>query len=136
MTGSTARLHKAKGMTKSSKAGIEMTISTTHHEISTPFSALHAKPIQDLKVAGIGLEKLTDQQTEVAIQLSQGCSNKIIAHTIKRSQATVKAHLSAILRALGCTNRTQAALLIYQWRAANRSAEGDSVSRSSGCKNA
>ncbi len=61
------------------------------------------------------LNGLTAQQMQVALMLSQGHSNKAIAHEFTRSQATVKAHESAILRQLGCTNRTQAALLIFQW---------------------
>ena len=70
------------------------------------------------------LNDLTEQQMQVVMLLSQGHSNKTIAHALARSQATVKSHITAILRVLGCTNRTQAALLIFQWLAkrSNRSA--------------
>ena len=62
------------------------------------------------------LSDLSDQQMKVVLLLSHGHSNKTIAYVLKRSQATIKAHVSAIMRVLGCTNRTQAALLIFQWR--------------------
>jgi DNA-binding NarL/FixJ family response regulator len=113
-----------------------MSVMVTLNEVTAPLSAAHAKPVLDSKSVGNCLKDLTDQQIEVSLLLSEGHSNKIIAHTMKRSQATVKAHLSAILRVLGCTNRTQAALLIYQWRVANRNDEGVSVSRNSGTKSA
>ena len=61
------------------------------------------------------LTDLTKQQMKVALLLSQGHSNKVIGYELRKSQATIKAHISVILRQLGCTNRTQAALLIFQW---------------------
>ncbi len=43
--------------------------------------------------------------------LSEGHANKAIAWVLGVEEATAKAHVSAILRKFGCTNRTQAALL-------------------------
>jgi DNA-binding NarL/FixJ family response regulator len=37
--------------------------------------------------------------------------NKQIAHELQISEATVKAHMTVVLRKLGATNRTQAVLL-------------------------
>jgi two-component system, NarL family, nitrate/nitrite response regulator NarL len=52
---------------------------------------------------------LTTRQIEVLKQLSQGKSNKGIAHELGLSEKTVKAHITAIFKALNVINRTQAA---------------------------
>ena len=52
---------------------------------------------------------LTPRQVEVLNALAGGLSNKEIAFKHRLSEKTVKAHVSAIFRALGVTNRTQAA---------------------------
>ncbi len=56
---------------------------------------------------------LTPAQRRVMGHLSTGLVNKQIAHEMGISEATVKAHMTAILRKLGATNRTQA-LLVYR----------------------
>ena len=43
--------------------------------------------------------------------LCAGLLNKQIGYELGVSEATIKAHMSAILRKLGATNRTQAVLL-------------------------
>ena len=43
--------------------------------------------------------------------LATGMLNKQIAYELGVAEATVKAHMSAILRKLGASNRTQAVLL-------------------------
>ncbi len=52
---------------------------------------------------------LTRRQIEVLKQLSQGKSNKSIALELGLSEKTVKAHVTAIFKALNVINRTQAA---------------------------
>lgn len=52
---------------------------------------------------------LTPRQTEVLKLIVEGQSNKQIAYLLKLSEATVKAHISAIFRSLNVNNRTQAA---------------------------
>lgn len=54
---------------------------------------------------------LTRQQKRVLRLLSEGNSNKVIAAKLDISEATVKAHMSEIFKALNCQNRTQAALM-------------------------
>jgi DNA-binding NarL/FixJ family response regulator len=54
---------------------------------------------------------LTERQSEVLQQLMKGRSNKQIAHRLDVSEATVKVHVSAILRTLGLRSRVEAALL-------------------------
>lgn len=54
---------------------------------------------------------LTARQIEVLIYLSEGKSNKLIARELSMSENTVRVHVSAILSALGATNRTEAMLI-------------------------
>ena len=53
---------------------------------------------------------LTPRQLEVLTMVVQGNSNKVIAARLELAEATVKMHVTAILRTLGVTNRTQAAM--------------------------
>ncbi len=54
---------------------------------------------------------LTPQQIRVLMMLSQGLLNKQIAYELDVSEATVKAHVSAILQKLDVDSRTQAVIL-------------------------
>ena len=56
------------------------------------------------------LGTLTPQQVRVLMMLSQGLLNKQIAYELGVSEATVKAHVSAILSKLGVESRTQAVI--------------------------
>ncbi len=56
------------------------------------------------------LQTLTPQQTRVLSMLAEGLLNKQIAYELKVSEATVKAHVSAILTKLGVESRTQAVI--------------------------
>jgi DNA-binding NarL/FixJ family response regulator len=63
---------------------------------------------------------LTPQQVRVLMMLSEGLLNKQIAYQLGVSEATVKAHVSAILQKLGVDSRTQAVIAatkieIAQW---------------------
>jgi DNA-binding NarL/FixJ family response regulator len=76
-------------------------------------------PHEDDAVAG-RLKSLTPQQLRVLMMLGEGRLNKQIAYSLGVSEATVKAHVSAILQKLGVDNRTQAVLAagrfeIGQW---------------------
>ncbi len=57
------------------------------------------------------LSTLTPQQVRVLMMLSQGLLNKQIAYELSVSEATVKAHVSAILQKLDVDSRTQAVIL-------------------------
>jgi DNA-binding NarL/FixJ family response regulator len=57
------------------------------------------------------LSRLTPQQVRVLMMLSEGYPNKRIAHALSVSEATAKAHVSAILEKLEVENRTQAVIL-------------------------
>lgn len=57
------------------------------------------------------LASLTPAQTRILHYVSEGLLNKQIAYEMDISEATVKAHITAIFRRLGVTNRTQAVLV-------------------------
>lgn len=57
------------------------------------------------------LRDLTPQQFRVLAMVSTGLLNKQIAYELDVSEATVKAHMTAVMRKLGVGNRTQAVLL-------------------------
>jgi DNA-binding NarL/FixJ family response regulator len=64
---------------------------------------------------------LTPQQVRVLMMLGEGLLNKQIAFKLGVSEATVKAHVSAILQKLGVDSRTQAVIAINrissgEWR--------------------
>jgi DNA-binding NarL/FixJ family response regulator len=56
------------------------------------------------------LSTLTPQQVRVLMMLSDGLMNKQIAYELSISEATVKAHVSAILQKLDVDSRTQAVI--------------------------
>lgn len=56
------------------------------------------------------LSTLTPQQVRVLMMLSEGLLNKQIAYELGVSEATVKAHVSAILTKLNVDSRTQAVI--------------------------
>ncbi|MDW6002672.1 response regulator transcription factor [Vibrio mangrovi] len=57
---------------------------------------------------------LTPQQYKVLGMLSDGLLNKQIAYELNVSEATIKAHMTAIFRKLGVKNRTQAVILLNE----------------------
>ncbi|MFI0847025.1 response regulator [Mesorhizobium sp. IMUNJ 23232] len=61
------------------------------------------------QAAGGGGSPLTERQVEVLRRLSAGQPNKTIAYELDLSEKTVKAHITAIFKALNVVNRTQAA---------------------------
>ena len=57
------------------------------------------------------LQSLTPQQFRVLMMVAEGLLNKQIAYELDVSEATIKAHVTAIFRKLGVQNRTQALVL-------------------------
>lgn len=66
------------------------------------------RQVQD---ADPGHSSLTERQQTVLGLMADGKSNKEIANDLSITEITVKAHVSAILRKLGVSNRVQAAML-------------------------
>jgi DNA-binding NarL/FixJ family response regulator len=55
---------------------------------------------------------LTDRQVEVLALMMQGKSNKAICRSLDLAEPTVKNHVTAILKALKVTNRTEAVIAV------------------------
>jgi DNA-binding NarL/FixJ family response regulator len=66
----------------------------------------------DISDLATRLATLTPQQVRVLSMLGQGLLNKQIAYELGVSEATVKAHVSAILQKLGVDSRTQAVIAV------------------------
>lgn len=60
------------------------------------------------------LSELTPQQYKVLQLFAEGLLNKQIAYDLGVSEATIKAHATAIFRKLGVRNRTQAVIALQQ----------------------
>ena len=72
-------------------------------------SNLPGSNVSELELAE-RMSQLTPQQFRVLMSVSQGLLNKQIAFDMGISEATVKAHVTAIMNKLGVTNRTQAVM--------------------------
>ncbi|RRJ84013.1 response regulator transcription factor [Aestuariirhabdus litorea] len=60
------------------------------------------------------IASLTPQQFKVLGMLTEGMLNKQIAYDLNVSEATIKAHATAIFKKLGVRNRTQAVIAVQQ----------------------
>ncbi|MCO4318780.1 response regulator transcription factor [Phyllobacterium sp. 21LDTY02-6] len=69
------------------------------------------------------IRKLTPQQSRVLGMMADGMLNKQIAHELQVSEATVKAHVSAVLYKLGVDSRTQAVIRLARFRGDREIAE-------------
>jgi DNA-binding NarL/FixJ family response regulator len=79
---------------------------------ATPAAEARTNPavtVAQIMRADLGL---TSRQADVAALMMQGKSNKAICRELELAEATVKNHVSAILRALNVTNRTEAVIAI------------------------
>lgn len=72
----------------------------------------HDRSQTEAKSGEADLASFTPQQLKVIGMIRDGLLNKQIAYELGVSETTVKAHVSKILKKLGVTNRTQAAMQI------------------------
>ena len=81
-------------------------------EALAPVAGSGARAARAATERALSLETLglTDRQAQVLKLLAAGKSNKLICRELDLAERTVKAHISAVFRALGVTTRTQAAL--------------------------
>jgi len=79
----------------------------------TTASNLPGNNVSEVELAN-RMAQLTPQQFKVLMMMSQGLLNKQIAYELTVSEATIKAHVSAIMSKLGVNNRTQAVLAANQ----------------------
>ncbi|MGI9045932.1 MAG: response regulator [Burkholderiales bacterium] len=80
---------------------------TSNTRTSTPQSA----PARTCHITELGL---TERQLEVLMLMIQGKPNKVICRDLGLAEGTVKIHVTAILKALHATSRTQAVLAAAQ----------------------
>lgn len=83
--------------------------------VPLPSGVLEAEPRAAVPDVSEGLPELSDRQREVLALVVAGLPNKLIAERLGVTEATVKFHVTAVLRRFGAASRTQ--LLI---RAAQR----------------
>jgi DNA-binding NarL/FixJ family response regulator len=75
-------------------------------------SAQSVAPIlHPVSPSGPRLASLTERQLEVLRLMGQGMSNRQIAEAFHLTEGTVKIHVTAVLRALDASNRTEAVLV-------------------------
>ncbi len=75
-----------------------------------PPTAMHARPVgaaPTVLPADLGL---TERRMDVLALLMQGNSNKVICRALHLAEPTVKNHVTAILKALKVSNRTEAVI--------------------------
>ncbi|MFF7396100.1 response regulator [Achromobacter sp. NPDC008082] len=95
-----ALLHVLEGGTWQPEAGYGATGPARATAAPSPEKSLAAS-----------VRELTPQQFRVLQMVGAGLLNKQIAHELRVSEATIKAHMTSIMRKLGVTNRTQAVLI-------------------------
>lgn len=88
-----------------------------------------ARPVQ-LQDITSKIAELTPQQTKIMKLICAGKPNKQIAYEMSLAEATVKAHITALLRRLGVQNRTQAAVLVESASLGGAAESGDIDARS------
>ena len=80
------------------------------HVIVRFFTVPRVNVITSYSIHYTKLYELTPQQFRVLTMLTEGLLNKQIAYELNVSEATIKAHVTAILRKLGVHSRTQAVI--------------------------
>lgn len=90
-------------------------------EVWVPSSAALQADDSDKADADAKLSQLTPAQMRVLDGVVEGRLNKQIAYDMSISEATVKAHMTAIFRKLGVTNRTQVVLMAQSLKVADPS---------------
>jgi len=95
-------------------------------EIHVPVQAMEQDParpgerrsshVDDLEdaaaLATAAIERMTPRQREVLRLLVHGRTNRLIARELGLSDNTVKIHVSAVLRAIGASNRAQVVFIV------------------------
>src|SRR5580704_15911563 len=93
-----------------------------HEEVShaAPAARPESRPLVTPTETG-----LSDRQLDVLALMMQGKSNKAICRTLNLAEPTVKNHVTAILRALKVSNRTEAVIAVNElgWKLPTKSQE-------------
>src|SRR5205814_1996236 len=91
-------------------AGDALLAPSVTRRLLTRFATTLPAGAQDHKA----LSELTARETEILRLLAGGLSNAEIASSLVISEATVKTHISSILRKLRLRDRVQAVILSYE----------------------
>jgi DNA-binding CsgD family transcriptional regulator len=65
-----------------------------------------------MPVASERFDSLTPRQRDVVPLMAEGLQNKEIAKRLGMAEGTVRVHVHAVIRALGCRNRTEVAVAV------------------------
>jgi len=90
--------------------------------VYVPASVMHDENPAREAARSAAAPNLTSAQSRVLALLARGQSNKAIGNALDISDNTVRAHVSAILRALNVTNRTEAVSIALQMGLVSRDA--------------
>lgn len=101
-----AIVHKSSPMGEL-RAAVDLTLARVPAPVSQP------APVA-IWGDGEALRSLSPRLAQVAQAVAQGLSNQQVAATLGLSEGTVKQYLKDVFRALGVTNRTQLALLLFR----------------------
>ena len=80
----------------------------------SPMSSAAARALVGERRRAVEDVHLTPREAEVLALLAEGLTNRRIAGRLGISEATVKAHISRILGAIGVQDRTQAAIWVHR----------------------
>ena len=82
--------------------------------IQSPEQPFQNNAVAEPKISNLREFNLSVREAQILGCLMHGSSNKIIARDLDITEATIKVHVKAILRKIGATNRTQAAMWASQ----------------------
>src|SRR5262245_27983769 len=85
----------------------------THESLESPLPGAKP-PTGGRKPASPSELGLTERQLDVLALMMQGKSNKAICRVLDLAEPTVKNHVTAILKALKVTNRTEAVIAVRE----------------------
>ena len=83
-------------------------------ELWTPEEFIKANQQDSKALVAKRIASLTQQQYKILLMFAEGLLNKQIAYDLNVSEATIKAHATAIFRKLDVRNRTQAVIVLGQ----------------------
>jgi two-component system nitrate/nitrite response regulator NarL len=87
-----------------------LVLTILRERVSRPERSSDSVVAAKIKGSHLNTRNISPREAEVLGCLAAGLSNKVIAQKLDIAEATIKVHVKAILRKIGATNRTQAAM--------------------------
>lgn len=112
-----------KGVGSRALADILRNVAAGESYLSPMLSARLLSDLQSPQPAnGVAdrLRQLTERQTEILRLVAEGLSNKEVALRLELQEKTVKHHMTGVLSKLNVRNRTEAALMMREFRDRDR----------------